>query len=97
MRNKKHTNGPWTVGEFFDSGAIDIRSENQEICLLRSEVRKNQIANARLIASAPELLDALETVLFGLTDDVTANDGRVDFSALVPLVREAIAKARGET
>lgn len=46
-------------------------------------------ANARLIAAAPELLEALKTLI---SDDV--NEGMM-FSKRIELARDAIAKAEG--
>jgi hypothetical protein len=51
---------------------------------------ENRLANARLIAAAPELLEALCMVL----DDPDALDGR---PLTYECVRAAIAKATGET
>lgn len=56
------------------------------------DVEENK-ANARLIASAPELLEALEAV-----DQALGNDPRWKVSTLrLDIVRVAIAKAKGET
>jgi hypothetical protein len=96
MKTPKHTQGPWIVGEFFDSGAIDIRSENQEICLLRSEVRENQKANAALIAAAPEMYAAVVELLDALYESsgcaLKPKHEQISIKALA-----AIRKARGES
>ena len=52
-------------------------------------------ANGALIAASPTMKSALETVLFGLTDDVTNNNGKVDFDGLIKTVKTALAKAEG--
>ncbi len=56
----QHTPGPWTVREDKDEWAI-IGSEPSWVCGIN---RRNHSAkaNARLIATAPELLAALETL-----------------------------------
>jgi hypothetical protein len=89
----KHTPGPWTLE---DGEALVIRgSDDGQICIanwLRGRGglggrRKNDEvqANARLIAAAPDLLDALKGVV-RIADRQT-----VEFDA----ARAAIAKAEG--
>ena len=65
MTNTTHTSGPWTVatpGSYF---RIDAPKGNkhfpngQPIAQVSSGPGKNAAENARLIAAAPELLDAL--------------------------------------
>mgnify|MGYP001600623960 CR=1 FL=1 len=97
----KHTPGPWKVTELdWDSSDTYINPSRETgefalICRMTgSHAHKN--ANARLIAAAPELLEALEEALtapFGL---VRGDDARkqTDF---VTKARAAIAKAKGET
>lgn len=89
----KHTSGPWYHGNlngnfyvckdvgnlFYDIARVDNWPEETE-------------ANARLIASAPELLAALETVVRMIGP--YAGQGRMDTE--ISAARAAIAKARGE-
>ena len=88
---KKHTPGPWSADECrsgfavyaYKSGEAVVQTEDDEG---RYGTIANE-ANARLIAAAPELLDALRLVL--------AHDGALtgaDWTA----IRAAIAKAEGE-
>ncbi len=57
-------------------------------------------ANARLIAAAPDMLEALEAML-GINSDgieTRAGDtGHVDYSDTVKMAKSAINKARGRT
>jgi len=85
-----HSPGPWTVtgsGVSIDTfDGIRIRQEN-------TGALKVRCANARLIAAAPELLDALEALL------IVMEAGECE--AMHPdlaeqMARAAVRKARGE-
>ena len=91
----KHTPGPWRTfvwNEFAGEAVIShvtVITDNKDIAKF-SRWTDEVMANARLIAAAPDLLEALEmlaAVDFGA-------DGSVERGAL--LARIAIAKARGE-
>jgi hypothetical protein len=90
----KHTSGPWIEdGEGNEYVLHTGKGKFKEIATVQCDKYEDLL----LIAAAPEMFEALETVLFGLTDDVTNNNGHVDFGALVPAVQAAIRKAKGET
>jgi len=58
MENKT-TPGPWNVCENWDDDTIEIGSaEVHAVCLVPKE-GENALANAKLIAAAPDLLEAL--------------------------------------
>jgi hypothetical protein len=59
MSNAKHTAGPWRYNP--DSGRVEAGREIL-IANIRAHTFDVGIANARLIAAAPELLEALEMV-----------------------------------
>lgn len=67
---------------------------------LTEQEKKNRMeeghANAYLVSAAPCMKSALETLLFGLTDDVTNNNGKIDFDGLIMTAKEALSKAKGE-
>jgi len=103
-----HTPGPWEIDEnhvhakdihriALCDKAYYVRAPGQPL------VDYGQTeSNARLIAAAPELLEALEG-LEGLYDEVIAicNDGTLDGSFVetrrsIIATRRAIAKAKGE-
>lgn len=92
----KHTPGPWIVGTF-PTGASDVRSADSEICLCKSDFEDNQ-ANARLIAAAPDLLEALEFALADMNrckaHFMKTRDFGVSELAL-GLVEQAVRKAKG--
>jgi hypothetical protein len=94
-----HTPGPWHVG--MRPGPIVYGALGEQIAGLRGSSLgyEETSANARLIASAPELLAALEIVLSSTCGDV-GDDGydgciRIEAKAL-ERVRAAIAKATRE-
>jgi hypothetical protein len=94
----QHTPGPWFV---VNIGADDepmmsvkaARIAGQEprhevaICATGDSPQEMEDANARLIAAAPELLEALEMLM----DEATTDQNLAAIKALA-----AIAKARGE-
>jgi hypothetical protein len=102
MNTHTHTQGPWhpvTLGASPDhSWAID--SELVEIARL-SEWPDNQAeaeANARLIASAPDMLAALESLAVGLSP-ASVDMQRENLAYLCRVCREiaenALAKVKG--
>ena len=90
-----HTPGPW---ERHETGAIVGPKLDDKPVWLRPVIARFETgvkeADARLIAAAPELLEALEE-LYHLIDD--AHDGdRVFTFELAQKAKAAIAKARGQ-
>ena len=106
IMEEKHTPGPWMVcsEKRFNNGAKLIVWTTKgpghgavahvaPYCPPTSGPDLEQKeADARLIAAAPELLEALEKLL----GEVRDNDGDVSFSTL-GIVDAAIAKAKGAT
>ena len=89
----KHTPGPWkvarqnpspTTGEWMIAGA-----KPGYLAEVRDCGSGDVEANARLIAAAPDLLEAAESVI--------ATWERGDLAGAVCALDEAIAKAKGET
>lgn len=83
---RQHTPGPWTVDNQYIHGPDGIR-------FLAVAGDGAGQANARLIASAPELLEALEAVLPDLEHYVATHGPGPD--KRLAIARAAIAKARG--
>ena len=86
MSESKHTPGPWLVTEDPIYGArIDAPGS---FCVAKTIPNdmpiKQKLANARLIAAAPDLLDACRAALYALKG--REHDG---------FLRDAIAKATG--
>jgi hypothetical protein len=88
LRNGKpaHTLGPWhTAG---DQG-VQIRSAKDQIAKVWTMRGDEWKANARLIAAAPELLEALQLA------DAMLSGANMNASVVERKVRAAIAKATG--
>ena len=112
----KHTPGPWCVWNFNDDprhvavgpeagglAVADIVACNAHGCYTAATEAQGA-ANARLIASAPDLLAALidsrnvlSMALPKFGEDSTDNeDSAEDVRGLINRIDDAIAKARGE-
>lgn len=82
----QHTPGPWKVHGYHILG--------EDLCAVAEVYTAEDIptedANARLIAAAPQLLCALETLLQAFECGDYYND------VITDLAKEAIAKAKGE-
>ena len=96
MTNTKHTPGPWyweggnienLVGRLFGEGGQKIIDSAEYENMWFSQYGPADDANARLIAAAPDLLDALE----GIVERGDPAWSPVDFC----IAHEAIAKAKG--
>lgn len=103
MSDTKFTPGPWTVGEVRHAGAFQLVTAGAKgyVCEVRCGYIGNELdhdtrkANARLIAAAPDLYEALE-VIAGGDSDVSNTAIIVGNGAKTVLVqvRAALAKAR---
>ena len=76
------TPGPWNIGKSY-TDEIAIR-ERQGGCVAVACAMPEEESNARLIAAAPELLEALQQIL-----DADGDLNAIDFD----MARAAIAKA----
>lgn len=96
----KFTPGPWKVGRANQHLVMvaDGRSVGLEICRAKafvSEYREQSLANARLIAAAPEMYEALKLA------EITTNElcaGQHPENAcweILHAIRAALAKAEG--
>jgi hypothetical protein len=93
----KHTPGPWNI--FLPASEGDhlcIETEAESVCdvvLTKSDAR--QLANAHLIAAAPELLAALE---FLFVESERQSVPRPDDGFLLALIRarDVLTKVKGE-
>ena len=72
----QHTPGPWVIQQEFDNKPSYIvaektlgRSVSKGVDVARLEPGRETIANARLIAAAPEMFDALGELADAVADD----------------------------
>ena len=89
----KHTPGPWhTAGE----QGVQIRSAKDQIAKVWTMRGNEWKANARLIAAAPELLEALQSIADCCDEEHAARDYASRQAEIRGIARAAIAKATGE-
>ena len=97
-----HTKGPWTVD--VENGIPGIFADDGVVVCYTGEVagigkhfqRDNCEADARLIAAAPDLLEALSHLVDVMTVELSGNR-RSDAHTRIAKARAAIAKAKGES
>jgi hypothetical protein len=93
MMKTQHTSGPWEViRESLTSSAKKIIGPNAEHICEGLSWGENEDADAALIAAAPDLLEALESVI----DSWQYGETPSDAAATYDHARSAIAKAKGE-
>jgi len=95
MKNMKHTPGPWTT--HLDNsdlamngiGTVSVNGPKGIVCCCEESSIEGTESNARLIAAAPEMLEALELVLNDnrLMNAMTREQARA--------ILDSVAKARG--
>ena len=91
MMKHTHTPGPWAQAPL---SPVDILAADETMIAMAREglrviSRDQAIANARLIAAAPDMLETLRDIVGMLTD---ANDMRAD---ALHAARTAIVRATG--
>jgi len=109
---QKHTLGPWTADfegeDDYDGVPITAKDRDRYVPVANVPVyyadRPEREANARLIASAPELkeqrdelLEALEALLLQALQSELNSASHEYGSEAIDNARAAIAKAKGET
>lgn len=102
--NTTHTQGPWQVEKGWNGGGFTISSRTSKTRNERgliadtahSAFREQEEANVRLIAAAPEMLEALKAAV-RLENDRRAGCqfGAADYAELHQQLTQAIAKATG--
>lgn len=91
----KHTPGPWKMGE---DGEVLTDSPNEFLVAMSNIHRPQYEANARLIAAAPELLEALkdakETLENAGDEQRRILDARWD---AIDILNDVLSRAEGRT
>jgi len=88
----QHTPGPWRVEDGSTVyGSRAGKTDKFEVCDCKGYAGERE-ANARLIAAAPDLLEAVR-----LTVELLDSDGRNSNSTVVKTCRAAIARATTST
>jgi hypothetical protein len=92
MNNTLHTPAPWQVSPLGNVMKNSLKIANIE--QMPSNDENERMANARLIAAAPDLLSTLE---FLLADYIAINGEKLTGSSVpADKAREALRKAKGE-
>jgi hypothetical protein len=102
----KHTPAPWRIHEYKALDPFyDVVSESKNIAVIIGTQRfgddariprnDESQANARLIASAPELLEVLKAFV-NVCDSANPMNFINEIGALIEPARQAIAKAEGK-
>lgn len=94
-----HTPGPWQYS--FEGGTVAFIVEADGTTVAKISTTENSTAhsalpaNARLIAAAPDMLEALEAIVKSLADH--DDEGMIEHAQQMIDARAAIAKAKGKT
>jgi hypothetical protein len=89
-----HTPGPWTVNDADNVSSWSVQASGRKrICAARwypytQEAKAEALDNARLIAAAPELLEACKAVL--------NSTNILDADKIYSIVKAAVARAEGK-
>lgn len=97
MSKPKHFPGPWRVSE--NNAGIKgsnwiFDSKGRDVAVVKLHTFASALANARLIAAAPELLDAA-LIARAILSRLGANDPEHKLRLEYLQIEEAIAKAKG--
>lgn len=88
--NAQHTPGPWEAGQYGNSFIVTAKGGMYDVAVVRNIGNEDNAANARLIAAAPDLLEALRQLRDAFI--VTSVEMQAD---AMRAARAAIAKATG--
>ena len=95
----KHTPGPWTIIRFHAMADHLMGADHCRIALLDDAHHDEEIAaqNARLIAAAPDLLEACDVAAHELARHIRSGALGGTWKGVEARLRHAIAKAGGTT
>ncbi len=92
----KHTPGPWKRAHHGHYNQIQIYTKNIYHPLAVVQNQEDMQANARLIAAAPDMLEALAAMVDMFERHIEGRSGPDDASNRWDMARAAIAKAEGK-
>jgi hypothetical protein len=95
----KHTPGPWTVYDDSNDGKtnrIEIAALGKTVARIYHSVPAEDLPNARLIAAAPDLMEALQSAERAMSNKHFAAEVLAHDSVVREMILAAIAKATGE-
>ena len=84
--------GTWSIGPDADPQVDSVASVQGPHSLSSGNSFEMASANARLIAAAPDLLEALNRLVCGFTENI---DGEERYGDWIRIAEEAITKAEG--
>jgi len=88
----KHTPGPWEASHDIDANCVATITSGWVVVSIGADPNKfDAESDARLIAAAPKMLEALELA------DAMLCGANMDKSAIGRKINAALAKAKGET
>ena len=102
MNEFKGTPGPWDYGwRIQPNGCPTVGHKGLMVCMVAHsakdpEQKETALANASLISAAPELLEALEMLLYTRTQERGLQNAKPGDSPLHDRCRAAIDKALGK-
>ena len=89
-----YTPGPWNAVQWFSNRGVNIVSERMFLCEISKSRDPNFADDARLMAAAPRLLEALQAVYDELPEEGISTRHSTRVAAAKALA--AIAQAKGE-
>ncbi len=87
----KHTQGPWTIREPFQ-GSYSVEPSVAWLGSSSSHTRGENLANANLIAAAPDMLEALELALSNM-DETGGSLAHEHYEQVEAVIRKAKSEA----
>ena len=99
MTTTQHTPGPWSQGE---DNPLNIYGNHASVANVHgthptgASTEEEAIANARLIAAAPLMLNALRVAMDAIGDTYDARDNDSQGEMIRDYIADAIAAATGE-
>ncbi len=92
-RSKRHTPGPWSIGpsgKMIISGPRTDFAHGQVIASISAGPGKNTVANARLIAAAPDMLALLHRICDEVETPKQLVNAITDAEALIATIEPAV-------